>query len=401
LIPRNRKRMFGGQITRLSSAVVTVGVVHEWWFRIGPLPWNFRCPANPTRIINLGARMQRSVKIVLTVGFFFSLGWSQDSLHHGAEKHFRNIRQLTFGGTNAEAYFSFDGKRLSFQSTRDPYHCDQIFTMNIDGSNQQLVSTGNGTTTCSYFYPDGKQILFGSTHGERAECYPRPDKSKGYVWGVYNAYDIYVVSADGKNPRPLFSSPGYDAEATISPKGDRIVFTSTRDGDLELYTMDLNGKNVRRVTNELGYDGGAFFSSDGKRLVYRANHPKDSAEVAEYKSLLAEQLVKPTHMEIFVSDVDGTNRSQLTRNGAANFAPYFLPDDKKIIYASNIGDPKGRMFQLYMMNSDGTAQEQVTYSGSFNAFPMLSPDGKNVVFVSDRNAKGRYEFNVFIAEWIN
>ena len=317
------------------------------------------------------------------------------------ERHLRNIRQLTFGGTNAEAYFSFDDQRLIFQSTRPPFSCDQIFTMSIDGSSQHLVSTGHGTTTCSYFYPTGTRILYASTHAASPDCLPRPDKSHGYVWAVYNAYDIYVADSDGKNPRILSASAGYDAEATISPKGDRIVFTSSRDGDLELYTMNLDGTDVRRVTHDIGYDGGAFFSWDGTRLVYRAHHPTDSTSIAEYRTLLADQLVKPTQMEIFVSDADGSHKRQLTTNNSANFAPFFHPDNKRIIYASNVRDPHGRSFQLYLMSDDGSNNTQVTYDGSFNAFSMFSRDGGKLVFVSDRNAKGRYEFNVFIADWVD
>ncbi len=322
-----------------------------------------------------------------------------DSLRHADEKHLHNVQQLTFGGTNAEAYFSFDDSRLVFQSTRPPFECDQIFTMNIDGSRQELASTGKGVTTCGYFLPGGKRILYASTHGAGDGCYPRPDKSKGYVWGVWNAYDLYTANSDGSDLRVLSASKGYDAEATISPAGDQIVFTSSRDGDLDLYTMNIDGSNVRRITNELGYDGGAFFSWSGKRIVYRAYHHKDSSAILDYKGLLADELVRPTKMEIFVCDADGKNRKQLTNTGSANFAPFFHPDDRRIIYASNAEDPKGREFHLYLINDNGSGKERITFGGNFNAFPMFSRDGKQVVFVSDRNAKGRYEFNIFLADW--
>ncbi|HTY38808.1 MAG TPA: hypothetical protein VMH23_16935 [Bacteroidota bacterium] len=317
-----------------------------------------------------------------------------------AEKHLKNIRQLTFGGTNAEAYFSFDGKQLIFQSTRSPYSCDQMFTMSVDGSAQKLVSTGKGRTTCGYFFPGDKRILFASTHGHGSDCPPSPDKSKGYVWGVFNDYDIYAANADGSDLKILAASPGYDAEATVSPKGDKIVFTSSRDGDLELYTMDLDGSHVTRITHQLGYDGGAFFSWSGKKIVFRGYHPTKEDEVTEYKSLLSEQLVKPGKMEIFVCDADGKNQKQLTHNNAANFAPFFFPGDRKIIFASNMKDPGGRFFDLYAMNADGSGLEQITSAGNFNAFPIFSGDGKKIAFVSDRNAKGRYEFNVFVADWV-
>lgn len=327
-------------------------------------------------------------------------GQEADPLRHPSELRLRNIRQLTFGGTNAEAYFSHDFTKLSFQSTREPFGCDQIFTMNLDGSDQRLVSTGKGVTTCAYFLPGDRRVVYASTHASSPDCIPRPDKSKGYVWGVYGSYDLYTVNADGSDLRVLSATPAYDAEATVSPKGDRIVFTSSRDGDLDLYTMNIDGSDVRRVTNDLGYDGGAFFSWSGTRLVYRGYHHTDSAGIAEYKTLLAEQLVRPTRMEIFTIDVDGSERRQLTNNGAANFAPFFHPSDRRIVFSSNLSDPKGRTFHVYHMNDDGTGLEQITFGGTFNSFPMFNRDGTKVVFVSDRNAKGRYEFNVFIADWV-
>lgn len=339
--------------------------------------------------------------------FYFAVVFSafayvneRDSLRHPNEKHLRNIRQLTFGGTNAEAYFSFDEKKLIFQSTRSPYQCDQIFTMNLDGSEQKLVSTGKGRTTCAYFFPEDKKILFASTHAVNDLCPPSPDKSKGYAWGVYNAYNVYSANADGTNLKILTASKGYDAEATIAPNGKKIVFTSSRNGDLDLFTMNLDGTGMKQITNDIGYDGGANFSWDGKRVVYRGYHPKEDSAVAEYKSLLAEELVKPSKMEIFICDADGKHRKQLTNTGTASFAPFFHPDNKRIIFSSNMKDPRGRNFELYLINADGTNLEQVTFGGHFNSFPMFTRDGKKVVFVSDRNAKDRYEFNVFIADWV-
>ncbi len=336
----------------------------------------------------------RGVRVILASLLFCPLALAQ-------EPHLSNIRQLTFGGTNAEAYFSFDGSHIIFQSTRPPYACDQIFVMNVDGSGQHLVSTGTGTTTCSYFFPNGKKILYASTFAANELCLPRPDKSNGYVWAVYNAYDIYQANADGTDLKPLFASPGYDAEATISPQGDRIVFTSDRDGDLDLYTMNLDGSAVRRVTTSPGYDGGAFFSWSGRKLVYRAHHPSDSLDLAEYRALLAKQLVKPTRMEIYTCDADGGTVRELTHNGAANFAPFYKPGDTEIIFSSNMNDPHGRSFQLYLIDSSGTSLRQITTAGAFNAFPMFSRDGKHLVFVSDRNATRPYEFNVFLADWID
>jgi Tol biopolymer transport system component len=324
---------------------------------------------------------------------------ASDPLTLPSEKHLRNVRQLTFGGENAEAYFSGDGQSLIFQSKRDGLECDQIYTMRTDGSGTRMVSTGMGRTTCSYFFPGRDRILYSSTHGGGEKCPAPPDFSRGYVWPIYPSYDIYTARKDGSDLKRLTTTPGYDAEATISTDGRRIVFTSMRDGDLDIYTMDAKGRNVRRLTTELGYDGGPFFSRDGKQIVYRAYHPKTEAEVARYKQRLAENLIEPNVFEIWVMNADGTNKRQVTHLKAASFAPYFFPDGKRIIFASNVNDPKGRNFDLYVINVDGTGLERITYNESFDGFPMFSPDGKQLVFASNRNAKVRGETNVFIADW--
>jgi TolB protein len=316
------------------------------------------------------------------------------------EKHLRNITQLTFGGENAEAYFSADGRRLIFQSTRDERGCDQIYTMNIDGSGVKMVSTGTGRTTCGYFFPNLGRILYSSTHLGNKDCPPRPDFSQGYVWAIYPSYDIFIARPNGSELKQLTQTPGYDAEATISTSGKKIVFTSTRDGDLDIYSMDANGKNARRLTNELGYDGGPFYSRDGKQIVYRAHHPQTDKDKADYLGLLKNNLIRPTTLELFVMNADGTNKRQVTRNGKANFAPYFFPDGRRIIFASNMDDPKGRNFDLYTINVDGSGLERVTDNDTFDGFPMFSPDGKKLVFASNRNAKARGETNVFIADWV-
>ncbi|MBI3893915.1 MAG: PD40 domain-containing protein [Candidatus Wallbacteria bacterium] len=317
----------------------------------------------------------------------------------GKERHLANIRQLTFGGQNAEAYFSPDGQWLIFQSTRDGAACDQIYTMRIDGSGPRRLSSGRGRTTCAYVYPDGKRFLYASTHLVSPDCPPAPDRSHGYVWGVF-AFDIFSGSLDAPDSlKRLTDSSGYDAEATISPDGKTVVFTSDRDGDLELYTMDLEGRHQHRLTRRPGYDGGAFFSPDSKRLVYRADHPEGAA-LAEYRSLLHQRLVRPTHMEIRVMDADGRNDRQVTRNGKANFAPYFHPDGKRIVFASNMLDPNGRAFELFLVGGDGRGLERVTFDGTFAAFPMFSPDGRKLVFASNRNGKVPHETNVFIADWV-
>jgi TolB protein len=316
------------------------------------------------------------------------------------EKHLRNLKQLTFGGENAEAYFSSNGKQLIFQSTRDGRGCDQIYSMNVDGSNVTMISTGVGRTTCSYFYPGGRRILYSSTHLGSKDCPPKPDFSQGYVWAVYPDFDIFTAKPDGSDLKRLTTTPGYDAETTITLDGKKLVFTSMRDGDLDIYTMNADGTDVRRLTNELGYDGGPFWSYDGKQIVYRANHPQSEKDKADYLRLLKQNLIKPTALEIWVMNADGSNKRQVTRNGKANFGPYFFPDGKRIIFASNMDDARGRNFDLYKINVDGSGLERITFNGTFDGFPMFSPDGKKLVFASNRNAAKEGDTNVFIADWI-
>ncbi|MGH9800568.1 MAG: TolB family protein, partial [Blastocatellia bacterium] len=315
------------------------------------------------------------------------------------EKHLANIKQLTFEGENAEAYFSNDGKKLIFQSAAKGDGCDQIVSMNIDGSGKKMLSNGEGKTTCSYFTPDKKSIIYASTFKADSKCPPKPDMSKGYVWSLYPGFDIFKANLDGSNPKPLTTTARYDAEATIRPDGT-IVFTSLRDGDLDIYTMDRNGRNVKRLTNELGYDGGPFWSYDGKLIAYRAHHPETETEKNDYKALLKENMIRPTKLDLWVMNPDGSNKRRVTNNGKANFAPFFFLNNKRIIFSSNIDDPRGRNFEVYAINVDGSGLERITFNDTFDGFPMFSPDGKKLVFCSNRNAAKQGDTNVFIADWI-
>ncbi len=351
---------------------------------------------------------------LLLIGCFFSFmvvhepvknsTESVDSLRFDQEIHLKNIHQLTFGGDNAEAYFSNNNQLLTMQITHPSagLACDQIFWMDIKDGKLHPLSNGKGRTTCSYFMPGDSLILYASTFMGADTCPAVPDRKvlKKYVWPLYANYDIYVSDLKGNVRKRLTSTPGYDAEATLSPKGDKIVFTSTRNGDIDLYTMNLDGSHVKQITNTLGYDGGATFSPDGTKLVWRASRPTTPEAIAEYKSLLSQDMVAPTQMEVFVANVDGSDVHQVTHLGNANWAPAFHPSGKKIIFSSNHEYPRGFPFNLYLVNLDGTGLEKISHDGGFDAFPMFSPDGKKLVFSSNRHNGGGHDTNVFIADWV-
>jgi len=330
----------------------------------------------------------------------------QDTLIYPEETHFKSIKQITFGGDNAEAYWSFDDKQLVFQSNNKAWNvnCDQMFLMNADdtfeNSKPPMISTGKGRTTCAYFMPDNKHFLYASTHLGGENCPETPLRQDGkYVWPIYDTYDIFVADLKGNIVKQLTSEPGYDAEATVSPKGDKIVFTSTRNGDIDLYTMNLDGSDVKQITFELGYDGGAFFSPDGTKIIFRASRPKTEGEIKEYEDLLAQGLVQPTQMELFVCDADGSNLRQITHLGNANWCPFFLPDGKRVLFSSNFESERGFPFNLYMIGLDGKHLERITHGETFDAFPVFSNDGKKLIFSSNRNNGGGHDTNLFIAEW--
>lgn len=336
-------------------------------------------------------------------------GSNEAPVRYPEEKHLKNIRQLTFGGDNAEAYWSFDDKKIIFQATNTIWgaQCDQIFYFDLGkwekGKTPPLVSTGKGRTTCSYFLPDGKSLVYASTHEGGASCPHSPERRTDgkYVWPIYKDFDIYVGDLKGNIIKKLTNEPGYDAEATVSPKGDKIVFTSMRSGDLELYTMNLDGSQVKQITSGLGYDGGAFFSPDGSQIIFRASRPTSEQDVKEYKDLLAEGLVQPTRMELHICNADGSNLRKLTDLGNANWAPFFHPSGKKVIFSSNHKSKRGFPFNLYMINLDGTGLEQITYDTAFDSFPMFSFDGKKLIFASNRNNNGTRDTNLFLADWVD
>ena len=318
------------------------------------------------------------------------------------ELHFDNMRQLTFSGENAEAYFSPDGTKLIYQAHDSMEQCDQIFIMDLVSGATKQVSTGGGVTTCSYFeYPNDSKIIYASTYLGGKDCPPKPDYRLGYIWKLYPDYDVFRANSNGTKMERLTSSYGYDAEATYAFDGSKIVYTSISSGDLEVWTMNPDGSNKTQLTDELGYDGGPFFSHDGSKIVWRAYYPKTEEEIADYKHLLKTNAIRPMALQIRIMDADGKNKKQITHNDAANFGPFFFPDDKRIIFSSNMNDPKKRNFDLYAVDINGGNLERITYFDGFDGFPMFSPDGKFFVFASNRNQAKRGDTNIFICEWVD
>jgi len=343
--------------------------------------------------------------------FFISVSLSQDWLNNHPhsnnlievkEIHLKNLKQLTFEGENAEAYFNEKGDKLIYQSHNGDSLCDQIYIMNLETGLVNLVSTGSGTTTCSFFsYPKCERIIYSSTHLDNLKCPPKPDYTKGYVWKIYPGYDIFSADISGENLKRLTSSKGYDAEATFAFDGSKIIYTSLSSGDLDLWTMLPDGSSKKQLTDRLGYDGGAFFSLDGESIVWRAYYPKTKNQIKDYLNLLSQNSIKPMALQIWTMDADGSNKKQVTKNNAANFGPFFFPNSKRIIFSSNLHDKSGRDFDLYAVNRNGTDLERITFFKGFDGFPMFSKNGKYLIFASNRNQKKRGDTNLFIGEWVD
>lgn len=355
--------------------------------------------------------MRRQYLMLFAILLTINANAQKDSVLFDGEKHFKNVQQLTFGGDNAEAYWSFDGKQIIFQKTnpKEGITCDQIYMGNLpvsikDTFKYKLVSTGKGRTTCAYFMKNGKHIIYASTHKGDAACPAPVDRAKygnKYIWPLYDSYDIFMADTNGNVLKQITTAKGYDAEATLSYDGKKMIYCSDKDGDLELYVMDLaTGKEIR-VTHTLGYDGGAWFSRDGKKIVWRASRPATYETIAEYKSLLAQGLVAPTSMEVWVANADGSDAKQVTNLGQANWAPNFTPDGKQIIFCSNHEYKRGFPFNMYLINLDGTNLVKVSRDKGFDAFPMFSPDGKKIIFASNRNNGGTRDTNLFVADWVD
>ncbi len=324
-------------------------------------------------------------------------GKAVDDLLDKREKHFSQLRQLTFEGENAEAYFSPDGKKLIYQWTGPDGGCDQQYILDLTSGERKMFSSGKGRTTCGYYdYPKGDRLIYATTEGGKAECPPPPDHSLGYVWALYPDFEL-VWQKPGGEPEPFVAGPGYDAEATVCFQTGQVVFTSTRSGDLELFIVDGDGKNLKQLTDLPGYDGGAFFSPDCKHIVWRASRPEGKA-LADYKALLAKDMIRPSALEVFWMNVDGTGVKQLTDNGKANFGPYPLNGDAGVVFSSNMGDSE-REFDLYLVGLDGGEPERVTYTEGFDGFPMMSPDGEWFVFASNRADPKSRQTNLYIAKW--
>jgi TolB protein len=355
--------------------------------------------------------MRKATLLAMTVLLLSGCTKENASLKPGdspfMDRHMKNVTQLTFEGDNGEAYFSPDNGKLIYQSSRGGYGCDKIWVMNIDGSDKRRLSPDHGAHTCSFFFPDGKKIIFASTSHLPGDCPPRPKLSRGahFIWPLF-PYDIFVANADGSGLKKITDNPKYDAEPIVSADGKQIVFGSQRYGDFDIYIMNADGSNVRRLTDKVGYDGGPWFSPDGKKIVWRAWYPETQEELALWRDCMEKNYIIGVPLDLWIMDVDGTNKVRLTQNGATNWSPSYHPDGKRLIFSSNMDDwhediqKFGHNFELYLINIDGTELERITFNNVFDSFPMFSHDGKKLAFASNRNPQKPRATDIFIADWV-
>jgi Tol biopolymer transport system component len=318
-------------------------------------------------------------------------------LYYG-EDHLTKVTQLTFTGENTQASFSPDNKNIIFQSTRNRLRCDAIFRMHSDGSDISQISSGKGIASSAVISPDNNSIIYSSTQKVDYQCPSKPEYSKAYSWLLYSSYDLFKDELTGGSDERIIKSSSYDGGAVYSPKGDKIIFSSGRTGDLELYIANSDGNNVKQLTNIDGYDGDAVFSRDGKYIVWRASRPKGN-DLHDYRYQLSQGIIKEGKFEIFMMKLAGGKPIQLTNNGATNFSPSFDPNSNNIIFSSNMSQKDGRNYDIYTLNLKTRKLERITYYSGFDGYPVFSSDGKKLLFTSSRNFRYKAEKNIFIVNW--
>jgi len=314
-----------------------------------------------------------------------------------------NVKQLSFQGDNGEAYFNSDDSKVIFQSKRNNNNCDKLYIVDINGNNLTEFVANDGAFTCAYFSLDDRYIFFSSTMHLGSECpeiYKDPNPRK-YIWPLRD-YEIFRY--DNGAVKQLTNYSGYNAETTTHPFEEKVIFTSLRDGDINLFEMDYNGENVKQITSEYGYDGGAFYSPNGENIVWRAWYPTSDEEISMWKNNLAKKFIESVPLDIYVAKNDGSEKQRLTSNGATNWAPSWHPDGKHIVFSSNMDDWRedynayGSNFELYMINIATKTLTRLTNNDTFDSFSVFSKNGKKIVFSSNRDAENPRNTNIFIAD---
>jgi len=319
-------------------------------------------------------------------------------LYYG-EDHLTKIKQLTREGENKKASFAPNNEKIIFQAMRDNLRCDAIYSMKRDGSEINLLSSGKGIAVSAKIAPDNESIIYSSTHKVDYQCPQRPEFSLDYVWSLYRDYDVFVSDSFGGSTKRLTRTEDYDGNASYSPTGNRVVFTSNRSGDLELYLMNSDGSNVKQLTKAVGYDGDAVFSPDGKYIVWRASRPKGN-DLDEYRYQLSQGLLRAGKFELFLLKLGSKRAVRLTNNGATNFSPSFDPQSSKVIFSSNMSQDDGLNYDLYTVDIKTRKLERITYYSGFDGYPVFSSDGKKLLFTSSRNFRYKAETNIFTVDWV-